>query len=115
MRVLPVSAAAGSGPEAVSGTVLAGVEAAAGVVMAAVVMAVVVMAVVVMAVVVMAVVVMAVVVMAAVAEAERWTVAGAGAGVWAPPGYTTEAAAKVDLQNHSGRRRGKCRRRQPRQ
>jgi hypothetical protein len=100
MRVLPVSAAAGSGPEAVSGTVLAGVEAAAGVVMAAVVMA---------------VVVMAVVVMAAVAEAERWTVAGAGAGVWAPPGYTTEAAAKVDLQNHSGRRRGKCRRRQPRQ
>jgi hypothetical protein len=100
MRVLPVSAAAGSGPEAVSGTVLAGVEAAAGVVMAAVVMA---------------VVVMAVVVMAAVAEAERWTVAGAGAGVWAPPGYTTEAAAKVGLQNHSGRRRGKGRRRHPRQ
>jgi hypothetical protein len=105
MRVLPVSAAAGSGPEAVSGTVLAGVEAAAGVVMAAVVMAAV----------VMAAVVMAAVVMAAVAEAERWTVAGVGAGVWAPPGYTTEAAAKVDLQNHSGRRRGKCRRRHPRQ
>jgi hypothetical protein len=81
--------------EAASGTVLAEVEAAAAVVMAAGVMA--------------------AVVMAAVAEAERWTVAGAGAGVWAPPGYTTEAAAKVGLQNHSGRRRGKCRRRHPRQ
>jgi hypothetical protein len=100
MRVLPVSAAVGAGPEAVSGTVLAGVEAAAAVVMAAVVMA---------------AVAVAAVVVAAVAEAERLTAAGAGAGVWAPPGYTTEAAAKVGLQNHSGRRRGKCRRRHPRQ
>jgi hypothetical protein len=95
MRVLPVSAAVGAGPEAVSGTVLAEVKTAAVVVMASVVMA--------------------AVVMAAVAEAERLTVAGAGAAVWAPPGYTTEAAAKVGLQNHSGRRRGKCRRRHPRQ
>jgi hypothetical protein len=83
MRVLPVSAAVGSGPEAVGETVLAEVEAAAEVVVAA------------------------------VAEVERLTVAAVGAAVWAPLGYTTEAGARVGLQNRSGRRRGTCRRRHP--